>query len=95
MHDHLTRQANDSDLQKIEPFWECYVLWTLTSEVYLIRQSNTQSNTHEASTALNKNKKQGNVSRPFGRNRTRWSKVKLVFEALQTDGRENSIDPCR
>ena len=36
-----------------------------------------------------------NVSRPCGRNKTRWSKVKLVFEALQTDSWEKSIDPCR
>ena len=34
-----------------------------------------------------------NVSCPLGRNPIRWSKVKLVFEALQTDGGKSLLTP--
>ena len=34
-----------------------------------------------------------NVSRPLGRIPTRWSKVKLVFKALQIDGGKSLLTP--
>ena len=34
-----------------------------------------------------------NVSRPLGRNPTRWSKVKLVFKAIQTEGGKSLLTP--
>ena len=44
-------------------------------------------------TPLSKQGDSRNVSRPLGRNPIRWSKVKLVFEALQTDGGKSLLTP--